>query len=102
MNDPVAHSRPQGYRKARTCAISSKIRLMRSLAMSICLYACETWTVTADSEKRIQALEMRCFRKPLGISYRYHITNEEVKARIGNAIGPYEDLLTSVKKKTEN
>ena len=28
----------------------------------------------------------------LVISYRDHITNEEVKARIGNAIRPYEDL----------
>ena len=65
---------------------------MRSLAMSIFLYAYETWTI----ERRIQALKMRCFRKLLGISYRDHITNEEVKARIGNAIGPYEDLLTSV------
>ena len=41
---------------------------------------------------------MRCFRKFLGISYRDHITNEEVKARIGNAIGPYEDL-TAVKRR---
>ena len=72
---------------------------MRSLAMSIFLYACETWTITADIERRIQALEMRCFRKLLGISYRDHITNEEVKARIGNAIGPYEDLLTTVKRR---
>ena len=40
---------------------------------------------------------MRCFRKLLGIPYRDHITKEEVKARIENAIGPYEDLLTSVK-----
>ena len=71
---------------------------MCSLAMSIFLYACETWTITADIE-RIQALEMRSFRKPLGISYRDHITNEEVKARIGNVIGPYEDLLTSVKRR---
>ena len=36
---------------------------------------------------------MRRFRKLLGMSYRDHITNEEVKARIENAIGPYEDLL---------
>ena len=26
-------------------------------------------------------------------------SNEEVKARIGNTIGPYEDLLTSVKRR---
>ena len=28
-----------------------------------------------------------------------NLTNEEVKARIGNAIGPYEDLLTTVKRR---
>ena len=72
---------------------------MHSLAMSIYLYACETWTITADIERRIQALEMRCFRKLLGISYIDHETNEEVKARNGNAIGPYEVLLTSVKRR---
>ena len=83
----------------RSIAISSKIRLTRSLAMSIFLYACETWTLTAEIERRIQTYEMRCFRKLLDISYRDHITNEEVKARIGNAIGPYEDLLTSVKRR---
>ena len=66
--------------------------------MSIFVYACETWTITVDGGKKIQALEMRCFHKLLGISHRDHIANEEVKARIGNAIGPYEDLLTSVKK----
>ena len=38
-------------------------------------------------------------RKLLGILYRDHITNEEVKARIRHAIGPYEDLLTSVKRR---
>ena len=40
-------------------------------------------------------MEIRCFRKLL---HRSYITNKEVKARIGNTIGPYEDLLTSVKR----
>ena len=75
----------------KNITIRSKIRQMRSLDMSIFLYACETWTIAADIERRIQALEMRCFRKFLGILYRDHITNEEVKARTGNAIGSYED-----------
>ena len=46
----------------------------------------------------VWALEMRCILKLLGISYRDQIANEEVKTRIGNAIGPYVDLLTSVKR----
>ena len=85
-------------RNDKNIAISSKIRL-RFLALSIFLYACETWTITADTESRMQALEMRCFRRLLGISYKDHITNEEVKARIGKAMGSYEDLLNSVKRR---
>ena len=79
--------------------MSSKIRLMRSLAKSIFLYECETSTIASDIERRIQALEMKCFRKLLGIAYRDHMTNEEEKARIGNTIGPFEDLLTSAKRR---
>ena len=37
--------------------------------------------------------------KTLGISYRDHVTNEKVGNRIRQAIGPYEDLLTTVKKR---
>ena len=69
------------------------------VVISIFLYACETWTLTAELEKKIQTTEMRCFRRLLGISYRDHVTNEKVGNRIRQAIGPYEDLLTPVKKR---
>ena len=85
--------------KDKNIALSSKIRLMRSLVISIFLCACETWTLTAELEKKIQTAEMRCFRRLLGISYRDHVTNEKVGNRIRQAIGPYEDLLTTVKKR---
>ena len=38
-------------------------------------------------------MEMRCYRKILHISYKYHVTNEEVRAKIQQAIGPHEDLM---------
>ena len=80
-------------------SLSSKIRLMRSLVISVLLYACETWTLTADILKKLQATEMRCFRKLLGISYRDHITNDAIRDRIRQAIKPYDDILTTVKKR---
>ena len=40
---------------------------------------------------------MRCYRKKLRISYKDHVTDEEVRAKIQQAIGPHEDLLTTVK-----
>ena len=66
--------------------------------LSIFLYACESWTLTAELQRRIQAMEMRCYRKILRISYKDHVINEEVRAKIQQAIRPHEDLLTIVKR----
>ena len=41
---------------------------------------------------------MRCYRKVLRISYKDHVTNEEVHAKIQRAFGLHEDLLTIVKR----
>ena len=71
---------------------------MRSLVTSILLYACESWTLTAELQRRIQAMEMRCYRKILHVPYKDHVTNEEVRAKIQQAIGPHQDL-TIVKRR---
>ena len=44
-------------------------------------------------------MEMRCYRKILHISYKDHVTNEEVRAKIQQEIGPHEDLTTIVKRR---
>ena len=77
---------------------SSKVRLMGSLVTSIFLKACESWTLTAELQKGTQAIEIRCYRKILHISYKDHVTNKEVRAKIHQATGPHEDLLTIVKR----
>ena len=66
----------------RSISLSSKIRLMLSFVTSIFLYACEPWTLTAVLQRRIQSMEMRCYRKILRISYKDQVTNEE---------SPYQD-----------
>ena len=42
---------------------------------------------------------MRCYRKILCISYKYHVINEEVNAKIPEATGTHENLLTIVKRR---
>ena len=44
-------------------------------------------------------MEMRCYCKILHISYKNHVPNEEVRAKIQQAIGPHEDLMTIVKRR---
>ena len=64
---------------------------------SIFLYACESRTLTAELQRRIRAMGMRCVRKIPNISYKDNVTKEEVHAKIQWAIEPHEDLLTIVK-----
>ena len=59
---------------------------MRFLVISIFLYACESWTLTAELEKRTQAFEMRCYRRLLNMSYKNHVSIEEVRIKIQAAI----------------
>ena len=80
----------------RSISLISKIRLMCFLVTSIFLNACESWTLTAELQRRIQTMELRCYRKILQISYKDQVTNEKVRAKIQQAIGPHEDLLTIV------
>ena len=84
----------------KSISVSSKIRLVHSLVTPIFLFACESWTLTAELQRRIQAMEMRCYRKVLHISYKDHVTDEEIRAKIQQAIGPHEDLLAIVKRRT--
>ena len=60
------------------------------------MYACETWTITADNERRIQALEMRCFHKLL--EQRSH-NQRASESQNWKCHWAYEDLLTSVKRR---
>ena len=83
----------------KSISLSSKIQLMPSLVTSIFLYACESWTLTAELQRRIQAMEMRCYRKILRFSYKDHVTNEEARAKIQQAIVTHEDLLTIEKRR---
>ena len=55
---------------------------MLALVLFTFLYVCKSCALTAEFEKRIQALEMRCSRTLLNISYKDHVMSEEVCSRI--------------------
>ena len=63
-------------------------------------HACETWTLTAELEKRILAFEMKNIRKLLGITYLDRVTNQEIIDRISSSsTSPFTDILTTVKRR---
>ena len=68
---------------------------MYSLIISIFLHACESWTLMTRAREKFA---MRCYRRLLYISYKDHVTDEDVRKKIQAAIGKYDEILTLVKK----
>ena len=63
------------------------MKLVCSLIIIIFLYACESWTLTAELEKRTQAFEVRYNLRLLNMMYTDHISNEEVRRKVQAANG---------------
>ena len=85
--------------KSKSISFPVKLKLYKSLVVAILLYGCESWTLTADLEKRIQAFEHKCFRKLLRISYTEHKTNEFVRQEVIKYAGRHEPLLATVRQR---
>ena len=81
-----------------TISFTNKCKLYKPLITSILLCGCETWTLPADSEKRIEAFETKCLLKLLCISYLEHKTNDWVQSKINFLVGTQEPLLATVKR----
>ena len=69
---------------------------MHSLVTFVFLYDCESLTLTEELQRRIHAMTRKCYCRIPFISNKDHVTNEEVRAKFQQAVGPHEDLLTIV------
>ena len=54
--------------------LPTKVKLLYALIYSIFLYACESWTLIAELQRKIQTMELRCLRRVLSNPYNAHTT----------------------------
>lgn len=64
--------------KDRRITKNTKVRLMRCLIFPIFLYGAETWTIHQKCRKKIDALEMWCWRRLLRVKWTAHRTNVSI------------------------
>ena len=63
-----------------SCVFSTatKIWLYNSIVVLVASYASEMWKMTARIEHKLNVFHQRCLRKILKVTYKDHITNEEI------------------------
>jgi hypothetical protein len=69
--------------KDRAITWTTKMRLVRSLVFSICLYGVETWTLRANERKRLDAFEMWCWRRMTRTPWTARRSNASILAELG-------------------
>ena len=62
----------------------TKLKFLKSLIFPIATYGSETWSISKEAEKKINAFELRCYRRILRIPWTDKRTNVSVLHQIGN------------------
>ena len=78
--------------------IELKKRMIKVLIWSVVLHGSETWTLTKEDIKRLEAFEMWVWRRILKISWTEHKTNEEVL----NMVKEERKLMETIRKRQLN
>ena len=76
--EAMEDTREWSGKRKQSAGFPTKIKLYKSLVLSILLNGCESCTLTAELEMRIQAFENKCNRMMHGMSNKEHKTNEYV------------------------
>ena len=79
--------------KSRGLSINLKVRLLRATVFSIATYGCESWTMTKNDRKKIDAFEMWCYRRLLGVSWKDKKTNIWVLNKIGTDLNIRKSII---------
>ena len=72
-------------KRSRFLTLRAKLLVYDSVVRNVLLYGCETWPVKVADFNRLEAFQMRCYRRLLKVSYRDRVTNAEILRRIGRA-----------------
>ena len=99
LHNQQQHCKTEMHMLRQNIPLTTNIKFMQKLVCLVFLYTCESGTLIADLLRCTEALEMKCYHKILNISYRDHITNEEVRKRISAAFRSHDSQLNIVKKK---
>ena len=60
----------------------TKVRLVKATVFPVVMYGCESWTVTKAECRRIDAFELRCWRRLLRVPWTARRSNQSILKKI--------------------
>ena len=82
--------------RSRDIALLTKICIVRAMVFPVVMYRCEIWTIKKAEHWRIDAVELRCWRRLLRVSWIAKRLNQSILRGI-NPEYPLEGLMLKLK-----
>ena len=74
--------------KSRDITLPTKVRLVKAIVFPVVVYGCESWAVKKAECRRIDAFELWCWRRLLGVPWTARRSNQSILKEIspGNSL----------------
>ena len=82
--------------KSRDITLSTKVHVVKAMVFPVVMYGCEIWTVKKAEHWRIDAFELRCWRRLLRIPWAARRSNQSILQEIIPEY-PFEGLMLKLK-----
>ena len=68
--------------KSRNITLLTKVRLVKAMVFPVVMYGCESWTGKKAEHRRIDAFELRCWRRLLRVPWTARRSNQSILKEI--------------------
>ena len=68
--------------KSRDITLPTKVHLVKAMVFPVVMYGCESWTVEKAECRRIDAFELWCWRRLLGVPWTARRSNQSILKEI--------------------
>ena len=68
--------------KSRDITLPTKVRLVKGMVFPVVMYGCESWTIKKAERRRINAFELRCWRRLLRVTWTARRSNQSILKEI--------------------
>ena len=87
---------PTWTSKSRDITLSTKVHLVKAMAFPVIMYGCESWTIKTAEHWRIDAFELRCWRRLLRVPWTARRSNQSILKDISPEYS-FEGLMLKLK-----
>ena len=72
--------------KSRDITLPTKVHLVKAMVFPVVMYGCESWTMKKAERRRIDASELRCWRRLLRVPWTARRSNQFILKEISPGI----------------